>query len=93
MCNVYVYIYIYFFRYPGSLECLQKFKEMIFYNWQCYINPEHTPTPGQCLPYPINVMPDGTIENLDGVKEFPDFPVGSKVMGKKSGLIPQKVTT
>ena len=82
------------FRYPGTIDCVHKVKEMAYYNWTQYTSAQDgATTPGMLLPYPLNVMPDGSIENLDGVKEFPDFPPGSKVMGKKSAVIPQKVTT
>ena len=81
------------FRFPGTIDCVAKMKEMLYHNWLAYIDTQQRPTPGQCLPYPLNIMPDGTIENLDGIKEFPDFPPGSKIMGKKSAVIPQKVTT
>ena len=81
------------FRYPGTIECVQKVKEMAYYNWQMYNGPEGSHTPGQMLPYPLNVLQDGSIEILDGVATFPDFPPGSKIMGKRSAMIPQKVTT
>ena len=45
------------------------------------------------LCYPLNVMADGTLENLEGFACFPDFPNSCKIMGKKSAVIPQKVTT
>ncbi len=72
---------------------MTKVKEMAYYNWQQYTGPEGTQTPAQMLPYPLNVMPDGTLENMEGYSCFPDFPGSSKVMGKKSAMIPQKVTT
>jgi len=81
------------FIHPGSNECVQKVKEMAFHNWKQYCGPDGSSTPGQILCYPLNVLQDGTIETLDGVKEFPDFPPGSRVMGQVSAMIPQKVTT
>ena len=81
------------FRYPGTIECVHKIKEMVYYNWTQYIGPDGSTTPGMLLPYPLNIMPDGAVENLDGIKDFPDFPPGSRVVGKKSAVIPQKVTT
>ena len=83
----------FFNRYPGTIECVQRFKSMIYHNWACYTSAESKETPGHCLPYPLNIMPDGTVENLDGFKDFPDFPSGSRVMGRKSNVIPEKVTT
>ncbi len=80
-------------RYPGTIECVQKVKELAYYNWTQYMGADGAVSPGMLLPYPLNILPDGNIENLDGVKEFPDFPPGSRVVGKKSAVIPQKVTT
>jgi hypothetical protein len=68
-------------------------KELVYHNWQEYTGPVGSHTPGQMLPYPINVMPDGTVENLEEFGCFPDFPGLCLVMGKKSGFFPQKVTT
>ena len=81
------------FVHPGSNECVQKVKEMAFFNWQQYCGPEGSTTPGQVLCYPLNILQDGTIKTLDGVEEFPDFPSGSKIVGTISSVIPQKVTT
>lgn len=82
------------FRYPGSLPCVEKVKMMAWHNWQQYISDDaNATTPGQVLCYPLNVLNDGSIQTLEGVSTFPDFPPGSKVMGKLSAVIPQKVTT
>merc|ERR1712110_488168 len=81
------------FRFPGSQECLDKVKTYAQYNWDVYSQRQHKATPGQVLTYPLNVMPDGELRNLDGVATFPDFPPGSKIMGTVSSFIPQKVTT
>ena len=81
------------FVHPGSNECVQKVKEMAFFNWQQYCGPEGSTTPGQILCYPLNILQDGNIKTLDGVDEFPDFPSGSKILGTISSVIPQKVTT
>jgi hypothetical protein len=64
---------------------------MVSYNWGLYLNKQ--PTPGQLLPYPLNVMPNGELKYLDGVSNFPDFPSSAKIMGKTNPLMPQKVTT
>jgi hypothetical protein len=81
------------FLYPASMECVSKVKELCYFNWQQYISDQVVHTPGQLLPYPLNIMPDGSLETLDGVKTFPDFGPGAKVLGKLSAMIPQKVTT
>ncbi len=81
------------FKFPGTVECATRVKELAYYNWQQYAGPQNSVTPGQMLPYPINVMPDGRLENLDGHNCFPDFPGQCQVMGKKSGFLPQKLTT
>lgn len=86
------------FRFPGTLDCTRKIKEMTDYNWQAYNYdkynfPQHVAPPGQLLTYPIQVNPDGSIENLPGFVSFPDYPSTAKVFGSKSGMIPEKVTT
>jgi phospholipase D1/2 len=81
------------FIHPGSIECVQKVKQYASHNWQMYTGPQGSTTPGQLLPYPIDVMADGELRNLDGIETFPDFPPGSKIMGTVSSFIPQKVTT
>ena len=81
------------FLHPSTMDCVAKVKELCCYNWQRYISPTPCDTPGQLLPYPLNVLPDGRIETLEGVRTFPDFGPGAKVLGKLSAMIPQKVTT
>lgn len=44
---------------------------MCLYNWTQYTNPGEAFTPGQLLPYPLNIYPDGKIEPLDGFASFP----------------------
>ena len=79
------------FLYPSSLECVQRLKEMVSYNWKQYLSME--PTPGHLLPYPLNVMPDGKLEYInEDLTCFPDFE-GAKIKGKPNAMIPQKVTT
>ncbi len=80
-------------QHPGTIECVYKVKELIYHNWQQYVGPEGSVTPGVLLPYPLNVLPSGGVENLEGVTEFPDFKTGSRIVGKKSGVIPEKLST
>ena len=74
-----------------------KVKDMAAYNWQVYsmeTNDGTFPvTPGQLLAYPLNVMPDGSIEYLPDMSSFPDFPASAKVMGKTHWGVPEKLTT
>ncbi len=74
-----------------------KVKDMAAYNWQVYsmeANDGTFPvTPGQLLAYPLNVMPDGSIEYLPDMSSFPDFPSSAKVMGKTHWGLPEKLTT
>jgi len=44
---------------------------MCLFNWSRYTSPEETFTPGQLLSYPLNILPDGKIEPLDGFATFP----------------------
>jgi len=81
------------FVHPGSNECVHKVKEMAWHNWQQYIGPDGSTTPGKILFYPLDVQQDGSIKTWPDYPEFPDFPPGSKIMGQVSSMIPQKVTT
>ena len=79
------------FLHPASFECVQRIKTMVSYNWSQYLS--KNVTPGQLLPYPLNVLNDGKLEYIDGVSSFPDFPSSAKIMGEPSPVIPMKVTT
>ena len=79
------------FLHPTTLECVRRVKDMVAYNWNQYLSQQNTP--GQLLPYPLNVMPDGKLECIDGISHFPDFPESAKIKGKPNPMIPQKVTT
>merc|ERR1712029_1087809 len=82
------------FQHPSLLECVRKVKEMAAYNWEVYCNgPPGSATPGQLLAYPLNIMSDGSIEVIEGVTSFPDFPPSAKIMGSPHPLIPKKLTT
>jgi len=81
------------FIHPGTIECVKKVKEYASYNWQMYTGPDGSVTPGQILPYPLDVQQDGDLRYLNNIEIFPDFPPGSKIMGTLSSFIPQKVTT
>ena len=48
------------FRFPGTLECTRRVKEMCSYNWksynfEAYGIPQDPPPPGHLLLYPIQV--------------------------------------
>ena len=76
------------------IVAFQMVKSMALYNWQMYVKDEYgTEAPGQLLAYPLNIMPDGSLENLEGFSSFPDWPSSAKVVGKLNSMIPQKLTT
>jgi len=86
------------FRFPGTLVCARKIKEMSDYNWELYNydkygHPEDQLPPGQLLTYPVQISMDGRLENLPGFKSFPDYPSSAQVFGSKSNMIPEKITT
>ena len=70
---------------------------MAAYNWQIYSSEaqpgDYPVTPGQLLAYPLNILNDGSIEYLEGISSFPDFPSSAKIMGKTNPMIPEKLTT
>lgn len=86
------------FRFPGTLECTKRIKDMCWYNWQSYNYekynlPQNQLPPGQLVLYPIQVESNGRINNLPHFTSFPDYPPNAKVFGSKSAVIPEKVTT
>lgn len=86
------------FRFPGTLDCTQRVKEMCSYNWQSYNYeayglPQDVPPPGHLLLYPVQVDANGNISNIDRFTSFPDYPSTAKIFGGKSGMIPEKITT
>jgi phospholipase D1/2 len=82
------------FLNPGTIECVKKVKQFASHNWQMYTGPTGSVTTGQILTYPLKVMQDGELQNLDGVETFPDFPIGSSIMGRRWRMAPtQKITT
>jgi phospholipase D1/2 len=86
------------FRFPGTLECTQRVKEMCHFNWKSYnfdsYNlPQDPPPPGNLLMYPINVDGQGNISNLNMFISFPDYPSTAKIFGTKSSMLPEKLTT
>ena len=66
---------------------------MVSYNWTQYMGQQNTETVGHLLPYPLNVMPDGKLEYIEGISNFPDFGSSAKIMGKSNPMIPMKITT
>jgi len=86
------------FRFPGTLECTQRVKEMCNFNWQSYnfevygMDQMEAP-PGHLLLYPVQVETSGEMSNLNNFVSFPDYPSTAKVMGGKTALIPDKITT
>jgi len=86
------------FRFPGTLVCARKIKEMTDYNWELYNydyygRDENILPPGNMLTYPVKISPDGRMSNLEGFKSFPDYPSTAQVFGSKSAMIPEKITT
>jgi len=79
------------FLHPTTLECVRRVKEMVSYNWTQYMCQQNTV--GHLLPYPLNVMPDGKLEYIEGISNFPDFGSSAKIMGKSNPMIPMKITT
>merc|ERR1719342_974137 len=81
------------FRFPGTLNCTKRVKELCWANWRSY-NYDKYDLPvdeeplGQLLTYPIEVNDDGEISNLEDFKSFPDYDESAKVFGGKHALIP-----
>ena len=81
------------FVYPVKKECLDKVKEMADENWKQYMGPPGSHTPGQIVRYPLDVLEDGTIQNLEDCSTFPDFEAEALIMGKEWSKNPNKILT
>ena len=79
---------------PGTEECLAEVKRLTQENWEMY-TAEEPPTIQSnvhLLPYPVQVSAKGDVQALD--KPFNNFPdTKASVVGKKSGVLPAKLTT
>ena len=79
---------------PGTEECLAEVKRLTQENWEVYSG-EEPPTIQSnvhLLPYPVQVSAKGDVQALD--KPFNNFPdTKASVVGKKSGVLPAKLTT
>ena len=79
---------------PGTDECLAEVKRITENNWEVYTAPEPPTTQANVhlLPYPVSVAPGGGVKALE--KPFDNFPdTKASVVGKKSGVLPVKLTT
>ena len=68
---------------------------MVSLNWTQYMGQYmgQQNTDGHLLPYPLNVMPDGKLEYIDGISDFPDFGSSARIMGEPHPMMPVKLTT
>ena len=87
------HFYIKEFRDPSSFECRTKAQSLAEEYWALYNSDIRQESDCRILPYPIAVdKVEGKVSALDPpYDQFPD--VGGSVLGKKSGIIPSKVTT
>ena len=79
---------------PGSDECLAEVRRVSRENWEVYTaeEPPITQTNVHLLPYPVSVTAKGEVKPLE--KPFDNFPdTKASVIGKKSGMLPAKLTT
>lgn len=88
------------FRFPGTLDCTARVKEMCWFNWQSYNFeayglPQEQLPPGHLLMYPYKVEQNGEIGNLTNPNfpSFPDYPSTAKIFGGKSAMLHEKITT
>ena len=77
---------------PESDDCLAKVKDTTQEFWNVYTADEPQHSDVHMLPYPINVDEEGNVTALDAPWDcFPD--TSASVLGAKSGMLPEKVTT
>ncbi len=77
---------------PGSDECLAKVRKVTRAYWKLYTAPEPRSSDVHMLPYPVDVDAGGHLSEMQAPFDcFPD--TKARVMGKKSGYLPGKLTT
>ena len=77
---------------PESDDCLAKVKDTTQEFWNVYTADEPQHSDVHMLPYPINVDEEGNVTALDAPWDcFPD--TSASVLGAKSGMLPDKITT
>ena len=77
---------------PESDDCLAKVKDTTKEFWNVYTADEPQHSDVHMLPYPINVDEEGNVTALDAPWDcFPD--TSASVLGAKSGMLPDKITT
>ena len=76
---------------PGTDECLAEVTRIAQKNWNVYSAPEPPTTQENkhLLPYPVSVSANGDVTAVQ--KYFPD--TKAHIIGKKSGVLPVKLTT
>ena len=80
------------FLQPESEDCFSKVKETTQEFWDLYTADEPQHSDVHMLPYPINVDEEGNVTALDAPWDcFPD--TSASVLGKKSKLLGEKITT
>lgn len=77
---------------PESAECLEMIKSKSSEFWDLYTGDEPQHSDVHLLPYPIQVDSEGNVSALEAPFDcFPD--TSAKVLGSKSGYLPEKLTT
>ncbi|CAL8469780.1 g9322 [Coccomyxa elongata] len=76
---------------PSSLKCARELHGIAKVNWDAFVAPEITDLFGHLLLYPIQVNPDGSIQEMPGAECFPDS--AAHVFGATSVTLPDILTT
>jgi len=81
------------FRDPSSLDCVRRVNSIATENYECFINDEACDMTSSLVPYPISLSKDGTVEakTINGQPYFPD--TSAPILGKRSGMLPEYLTT
>ena len=91
------------FIHPEDLISVRNIKDIIRCNWAIYTGNLHDSNlnwsvlkgkpHGNMLPYPIEVKSDGTLETINDVESFPDYPSDATIKGKISNNLMSYVTS
>eukprot|EP01018_Ginkgo_biloba_P035388 Gb_33997 [translate_table: standard] len=77
---------------PQSVECVRMVRSICEKLWEIYVGEEVVDLPGHLMPFPVRVLKDGSVVELDEEESvFPD--TNGSIKGRKSEVLPPILTT
>ncbi|KNC79852.1 hypothetical protein SARC_07775 [Sphaeroforma arctica JP610] len=76
---------------PESVECVRYIRGVASANWDRYMSKEVVDMDEHLMPYPLEVLQDGTVQSIDGVEKYPD--TDAAIVGLSANLVPDLLTS